>query len=130
MSLKSGWRDVCKGSEGQSVVSRNAAENEPWPPEGSRVPVCLWSVGTEPEPEEQDKYTGVWAGPPPFASGEIRVQAGAEVHLEHVLRGLWSRRWQVGPPGSRRVSTADSRLGAGAGWGFMGPLCCVVRPGG
>lgn len=72
----------------------------------------------------QDQDTGVWAGllhlSLPLRA--VRVQSGAEVDLGHILRGLWSRRCQVGTWFHGQVQLR-ANLGLELGGDLVGRLC-------
>lgn len=90
MSLKSGWRDICKGSEGESVVSRNAAENEPRPPGGSRVPV----LGRNQSQRSRTSTLGCGQVPLHLPRGKLGSRLG--------LRSTWSKSSEASGAGGGR----------------------------
>lgn len=69
MSLKSGWKDVCKRSEGEAGVSRNTAENEPWPPVKSTGPWGRGEGGSIPKGSDSTDSGGEQGQEPQEAVG-------------------------------------------------------------
>lgn len=69
MSLKSGWRNGCKRSEGETGVSRNTAENEPWPPVKSTGPWGRGEGGSIPKGSDSTDSGGEQGQEPQEAVG-------------------------------------------------------------